>query len=1135
MKLSSRLAVAMVALVLFTAAAIALLTSRDLEALVVPRALDRVEARVGQRAIDLEHYVDRARADILGFRSAAAIEGIMLARLAGGIQPDGTSEDEWRTRLARRFAGELVSKRSYLQFRLIAADDGGRELVRVERADNNNIRVASNDELGAREHREYFKQTVKLSAGSVYFSDIELSRGPGAADAPRIPILRVATPLQAPDGGLFGILVIIIDMRPAFDRLRDTTQSGTAIYLVNERGDYLVHPDRTREFASRDGRADRLQNDFPALSAALTTGHPHAMMLVDSRGERSAGAASSADFSETSKAVVIETVDYGAIMRPAYTARRSVLLASLFAALVAIGWALVLSGSLSKSLVQMTAAVQAFGRGERMIVPVTASGEVGTLARAFESMATEIKAASVKIKEYAKRERFYAAVVESSSYAFITASPDGTITAWNPGAEHTFKYSAEEAIGRPLSIIIPADKREEERRNREKIQRLEHIGDFKTVRVDKDGKRIDVVIEGSPIKSRSGELLGSAMIARDVAAEKAAQEMFQLAVEACPSGMIMVDSGGRIVMVNTETERLFGYARDELINSPVDLLVPDTVRAQHARHRNDFTRNPETRRMGAGRDLFGRRKDGTEFPVEVGLNPIRIRDDMLVLSVIVDISERLQNDRLKDEFVSTVSHELRTPLTSIAGSLGLLVGGAAGALPEPIMRLLTIAHKNSERLVRLINEILAIEKMESGKIVFELKRVDVLALIEQAIDANRGYAEKFGVSLRIAADSAAAFVRADVDRLIQVITNLLSNAIKFSPPDEEVVIAVQRRDDAVRITVRDHGIGIPEEFKTRIFGKFAQADATDTRQKGGTGLGLSIVKQIVALLGGTVSFETPSSGGTVFQVDLPYWELSSADAPAEAGRLLICDDDAVLARAMAERLQLADFNVDVALSAADALKKALANRYQAILVDLKLPDRDGISLIQSLRDEPQYQNTPIVVISADAARGRHDLRSSSLDVLDWLNKPVDIRHLVEVLDRPLARGAAKRLRILHVDDDTSVLGFVAAALGHNCEVTSVATISEARAVMATQHFDLVVLDLMLSQTSGLDLLPELRDRDGKAIPVILYSARSANGHNALQVQAALNKSLTSIDHLIVTLRKHVTLHHLPAQQDREVA
>src|ERR1700737_248653 len=220
-----------------------------------------------------------------------------------------------------------------------------------------------------------------------------------------------------------------------------------------------------------------------------------------------------------------------------------------------------------------------------------------------------------------------------------------------------------------------------------------------------------------------------------------AEEMFRLAVEACPSGMVMIDRDGKMVMVNTEIENQFGDAREELIGQPVDMLVPERLRTQHARHRHGFTPKPEARRMGAGRDLFGRRKDGTEFPVEVGLNPIRAGDSLLVLGVIVDISERKQMERLKEEFVSTVSHELRTPLTSISGSLGLLVGQWSSKLPESAARLLRIAHKNSQRLVRLINDILDIEKIESGRVVFKFTRTDLRNVAEQAIEDNRGFAE----------------------------------------------------------------------------------------------------------------------------------------------------------------------------------------------------------------------------------------------------------------------------------------------------------------------------------------------------------------------------------------------------------
>ncbi len=359
------------------------------------------------------------------------------------------------------------------------------------------------------------------------------------------------------------------------------------------------------------------------------------------------------------------------------------------------------------------------------------------------------------------------------------------------------------------------------------------------------------------------------------------EEIFRLAIEACPVGIVMVDRAGKIVLVNPEMERLFGYTRDEMIGQTVDILLPVNQRASHANYRAQFDVQPGIR-MGAGRKLSGRRKDGTEFPVEVGLNPMRTGDGVTTLCTIIDLSERNRIERLKDEFVSTVSHELRTPLTSIAGALGLLVGNAGNTLPSSALRLLTIAQANSQRLVRLVNSILDMEKIESGKVVFVLKRIAARALVEQAIEANRGFAEGFGVRIRLDAPADAGDLRSDPDWLIQVVTNLLSNAIKFSPPGEEVVVAIEKRRGNIRVSVRDHGRGVPDAFKARIFEKFAQADISDARIKGGTGLGLNIVKQIVTRLGGEVGFADAPGGGAIFYVELPGWEPAAATESAVA-------------------------------------------------------------------------------------------------------------------------------------------------------------------------------------------------------------------------------------------------------------
>lgn len=367
--------------------------------------------------------------------------------------------------------------------------------------------------------------------------------------------------------------------------------------------------------------------------------------------------------------------------------------------------------------------------------------------------------------------------------------------------------------------------------------------------------------------------------------------------------------------------------------------------------------------------------------------------------------------RFKDEFVANVSHELRTPLTSICGSISLLAAKIAGELPPPAPRLLAIAHTNCQRLVRLVDDILAIGKMESGQIVFRFSRIPVRALLEQVIEANQSYAEGYKVRIRLADSGAAGDLRADRDRLSQVVTNLLSNAIKFSPADDEVVVAIEDRPEFVRISVSNHGVGIPAEFKPRMFERFAQADATTTRQKGGSGLGLSIVRQIVDRLGGEVGF-SDAPGETTFHVDIPCWEhlarmAIDRDAPPEAQRILLCEDDPDLAAVLREQLRQAGFGTDFAYTAGDAIACSVETQYCAILVDLLLPDGDGIDLIVRLRELPQYGEIPIVVVSVDPSRGRSDPRSAKLNVFHWLRKPIDFDYLIRALTEPAIRESMR--------------------------------------------------------------------------------------------------------------------------------
>jgi signal transduction histidine kinase len=241
----------------------------------------------------------------------------------------------------------------------------------------------------------------------------------------------------------------------------------------------------------------------------------------------------------------------------------------------------------------------------------------------------------------------------------------------------------------------------------------------------------------------------------------------------------------------------------------------------------------------------------------------------LLYGVVRDVDERKRVERMKDDFMSVVSHELRTPLTSIRGALSLTTGGVAGELPEKARTLVEIAAKNSDRLARLVNDILDMEKMQSGTMAFRPAQVEVMPLLEQAVESNRAYCDLYGVGLRIEEGAEGARVWADADRLQQVLANLLSNAAKNSARGGAIEIGAHRADDRIRIRVTDHGAGIPAEFQPHVFEKFAQADVSPARQGGGTGLGLSISKAIVEQHGGRLWFETSPETGTTFLFDLP--------------------------------------------------------------------------------------------------------------------------------------------------------------------------------------------------------------------------------------------------------------------------
>ena len=593
--------------------------------------------------------------------------------------------------------------------------------------------------------------------------------------------------------------------------------------------------------------------------------------------------------------------------------------------------------------------------------------------------------------------------------------------------------------------------------------------------------------------------------------------------DSVPALIAYIDAGQRFQFHNLAYEEVLGLKHDQIHGKTMRELMGDQLHDQEhgkikealAGYAAEYDRiqiNSDGQPRDYVMQYFPRYGEGEDEGKVVGF-----------FSLGTDVTALKRIDRMKSEFVSTVSHELRTPLTSIRGSLGLIAGGVAGDLPAMAKNLVGIATSNCERLIRLINDILDSEKIESGKMRFDFQPMELQPLLAQAMTANEGFAGQHNVKLVLVAPEEAVKASVDCDRLTQVMTNLLSNAVKFAPAQSAVEVRLLCNNGRVRVEVADKGPGIPEEFRKRIFQKFSQADTSDTRKMGGTGLGLNISRAIVERMGGQIGFTTETGVGTVFFFELP----EAVPAPIEtsirsggAGRplILVCEDDPDIARLINLMLDKGGFDSDMVHSAEQALEQVTLMPYAAMTVDLNLPEQDGISLIRALRREEATKNLPIVVVSANAEQGELEFNTQPLAVSTWLEKPIDENLLILSLHRAIGNMAEGRPRILHVEDDLDIQRIAAAIAQDFATFEFASTLREARDQLASRRYDLVLLDLTLKDGSGWGLLDTIEALD-IVPPVVVFSARDVEPAQSQRAEAVLVKAHTSNEELIRTLQR----------------
>jgi len=471
---------------------------------------------------------------------------------------------------------------------------------------------------------------------------------------------------------------------------------------------------------------------------------------------------------------------------------------------------------------------------------------------------------------------------------------------------------------------------------------------------------------------------------------------------------------------------------------------------------------------------------------------------------VLDISDRRELEQLKDEFISVVSHELRTPLTSILGALDLLASGVLHSQPQQGQRMLKIAANNAERLVRLINDILDIERIESGKVTMTKQMCNVEQLIRGAVDVVQNMAQTAGINLSVSCLSARLWV--DPDRIIQVLTNLLSNAIKFSPHGSTVELTAELINSqspgidhlqqitkneplTVLFQVRDQGRGIPADKIETIFGRFQQVDASDSRKKGGTGLGLAVCRSIVQHHEGQIWAQSTLGKGSTFYFTLPILQeeqmilIPESSAPL----VLLCDDDPSVRTVVKAKLEQQGYQAMTVGSGEETVKQAAQQLPDAILLNLMMPGMNGWETLAALKEQVNTQDIPVIILSGLFPNAR---KATYPQVKDWIIKPPDEKLLLQALEQALTEQN-RNIRVLIIEDDTDLAKVLIAVFErYGIEIYHAQTGREAIQLSQRLLPDLLVLDLVLPEYDGFAVVDWLRKHNRLyQVPLVVYTSQ----------------------------------------------
>jgi PAS domain S-box-containing protein len=619
----------------------------------------------------------------------------------------------------------------------------------------------------------------------------------------------------------------------------------------------------------------------------------------------------------------------------------------------------------------------------------------------------------------------------STDDAIVITEANGTVTDWNDAAVRIFGYPASEAVGRSIRVLIPRAREAEEDDLTRRVRNGEAIDRFETLGRRKDGRLVPIALTISPIRAASGAIAGIKRVAQDLSGRRRLDPgALRLAaiVESSDDAIVGKDLDGIVFSWNRAAERIFGYTAEEMIGRPIRLLIPADRQSEEDEVLARVRRGDRVDHF----DTFRRRKDGTLVPISLTVSPIRDAEGVVVgaSKIARDVTERKQAEeertrllmiaqdasRLKDEFLATLSHELRTPLNAILGYTRMIRSGLVAE--DKMQRALDTIDRNATSLTEIIEDVLDVSRIISGKLRLNVRSVDLPSLIREGLDTVRPAAELRGIRIESILDSGDAPVFGDPERVQQVLWNLTSNAVKFTERGGRVQVRLERVNSHVELVVSDTGIGIAPEFLPHVFERFRQADAGMTREHGGLGLGLAITRHLVEMHGGTIEVSSGGRGmGSTFTVRLPLMILQmerEADTRVHprahqsgidiamsglAGiSVLAVDDDLDALTMVREILEAGGAQVTTAESAIEALQLIEITQPDVLLADVGMPKMSGFELIARIRQSPNeaVREVPAAALTAYArSEDRANALRSGFQL--HLAKPIDPAELMRAV------------------------------------------------------------------------------------------------------------------------------------------